>query len=84
MIEIGDIVCVNFNNVQYTLCSRAIVKYVPLSPGDSWVFENESTGEIHYVSEGCTVTKLNDSSFFSYTDEETDKIMADAEECGYY
>lgn len=60
MIKIGDIVGVNFNNVQYTLCSRAIVKYVPLSPGDYWIFEEETTGQIYYVSEPCTITKLND------------------------
>lgn len=56
-IEVGDIVVVNFNNAQYTLCSRAIVLYVPVATGDSWIFK-DSIGKLHYVSEGCTITLL--------------------------
>ena len=57
-IEKGDIVVVNFNNAQYTLCKQAIVKHTPTATGDSWIFQDLETSEIHYVSEGCTVTLL--------------------------
>lgn len=55
-IKVGDVVSVNFNNAQITLCHTAIVKYVPCATGDSWVFEDNNTGQIHYVSEGCTIS----------------------------
>jgi len=55
-IKKGDFVSVNFNNVMFTLTKRAKVLYVPCQPGDSWIFEDSHTGDIHYVSEGCTVT----------------------------
>ena len=57
-IEVGDIVSVNFNNAQYTLSPRAIVLKTPAATGDSWVFKDLKTKEVHYVSEGCTITKL--------------------------
>jgi hypothetical protein len=57
MIKKGDIVSVNFNNTQYALCGRAKVLQTPSNPGESWVFANLVSGEIHYVSEGCTITK---------------------------
>jgi len=57
-INIGDLVIVNFNNVQYCLSSRALVLYMPLEQGDCWIFKDQSTGTIYYVSEGCTITKL--------------------------
>jgi hypothetical protein len=57
-IEINDLVCVSFNNICYTLCSRATVQYIPCSTGDSWIFRDEENGQIHYVSEPCTVTLL--------------------------
>ena len=56
-IESGDIVVVNFNNSQYTLSERAQVLYMPAYSGDSWVFKDLNTGNIHYVSEGCTISK---------------------------
>ena len=62
-IEINDWVCVNFNNVCYTLCKRAIVLHMPFSTGDSWGFKDVETGQIHYVSEGCTVTLLEKGKF---------------------
>ena len=55
-INVGDIVSVNFNSSQYTLCKEAEVIRVPVATGDSWVFKTD-TGTIHYVSEGCTITK---------------------------
>lgn len=56
-INEGDEVTVNFNNAQATLCRRARVEYTPCATGDSWVFTDLDTGDIHYVSEGCTITK---------------------------
>ena len=57
-IKIGDTVCVNFHAAKYTLCSEAEVLYIPLSQGDAWHFRDLHSGEIHYVSEGCTVTLI--------------------------
>ena len=57
-IHVGDLVHVDFNNSRFTLCHEAIVLYKPTATGDSWVFKDKRTGEIHYVSEGCTITKL--------------------------
>jgi hypothetical protein len=61
-IKEGDIVAVDFNGAQYTLCRSAIVEYIPCATGDSWVFKDTETGEVHYVSEGCTVTLLKQTS----------------------
>lgn len=61
-INVGDLVCVNFNTAQYTLCSRAEVLYIPGGTGDSWHFRDTSNDTIHYVSEGCTITKLKDEA----------------------
>lgn len=55
-IEVGDIVCVSFNNSQATLTSRAEVMYIPCATGDSWIFKDTNTGQIYYVSEGCTIS----------------------------
>jgi len=63
MIEVNDIVCVNFNNSQYTLCKRAMVLYVPLSSGESWIFRDEENGVIHMVSEPCTVSLVEKYKF---------------------
>lgn len=57
-IKVGDTVAVNFNNAQMTLISKAVVCSRPQATGDSWVFRDEKTGFIHYVSEGCTISKL--------------------------
>jgi len=57
-IQIGDLVCVNFNNAQYTLASEARVLYVPCATGDSWQFQDINSEEIHYVSEGCTISLI--------------------------
>lgn len=54
----GDIVHVDFNCSQLTLCHKAKVLNVPHATGESWHFEDIDTGDIHYVSEGCTITKL--------------------------
>jgi hypothetical protein len=56
-IEVGDVVRVDFNGAQITLAHRAEVRSIPCATGDSWVFQNLDTGAIHYVSEGCTITK---------------------------
>lgn len=57
-IKIGDVVRVNFNGAMTTLCLKAEVKYIPYATGDSWIFEDLSDGSVHYVSEGCTVSKF--------------------------
>jgi hypothetical protein len=56
-IEIGDVVSVNFNNAQTTLSFNATVLAIPCATGDSWVFRDDATRYIHYVSEGCTISK---------------------------
>ena len=58
-IKEGDIVHVDFNNAQFTLCKRAEVLYTPSATGDSWHFKDVDTGKIHYVSEGCTITLID-------------------------
>lgn len=55
--RIGDIVAVNFNNAQYTLCNAAEVLGMPCGSGDSWVLKDVEHGVIHYMSEGVTITK---------------------------
>ncbi len=62
MIKVGDIVVVNFNGAQITLCSEAEVVAIPSYTGDSWIFEDKKTGFVHYVSEGCTVSKRTTDS----------------------
>jgi len=57
-IKSGDIVRVNFCGAQYTLCSKAEVLWCLDMHHESWGFKNLETGQIHYVSERCTVTKL--------------------------
>jgi len=57
-IEVGDKVIVNFNNAQFTLCKNAEVLYKPTATGDSWINKDLDTNEIHYISEGCTITKI--------------------------
>lgn len=56
LLKVGDYVEVNFNNAQITLCHRAEILYIPVATGDSWHFKDLDTGQIHYVSEGCTIT----------------------------
>ena len=55
-IKEGDEVHVDFNGAQMTLCHYATVLSVPCTAIDLWIFKNNQTGEIHYVSEGCTIT----------------------------
>lgn len=57
-ITVGDEVRVSFNNAQMTLSYRATVLYTPAATGDSWIFKDIESGELYYVSEGCTLTKL--------------------------
>ena len=53
-----DIVIVNFNNCRHTLVSRGEVLHVPCATGDSWHIRDLENGTIHYISEGCTVSKI--------------------------
>ena len=57
-IQEGDIVSVNFNNAQYTLCNRAKVLHTPSATGDSWYFQDVETKQEWAVSEGCTITLI--------------------------
>ena len=56
-IEEGDVVQVDFNNAHVTLSHAAIVISKPCQPGDWWIFRDEETGLLHYISEGCTISK---------------------------
>jgi len=57
MIDIGDLVSVDFYGAQETLCHEAVVIASPRATGDSWIFRDTASGQIHYVSEGCTISK---------------------------
>ena len=57
-IQDGDIVHVNFNNSQFTLCNRARVLHIPCAVGDRWQFHDMKTGRIYHISEGCTVALI--------------------------
>jgi len=56
-IRVGDTVAVNFNSAQVTLSDCATVLFTPSGPGDCWAFKDDATGYVHYVSEGCTISK---------------------------
>lgn len=60
-LKIGDFVHVDFNNAQTTLSHKAELLCIPCATGDSWIFRDVATNQIHYVSEGCTVTKLSEN-----------------------
>jgi len=57
VIRAGDIVRVDFNGAQTTLCHRAEVIRIPCATGDSWIFRDIDSRAVHYVSEGCTISK---------------------------
>lgn len=57
LINVGDIVTVSVHGGQYTIAHRAQVLYIPCATGDSWHFKCLDSNKLHYVSEGCTVTK---------------------------
>jgi hypothetical protein len=57
-INVGDIVAVNFNGAQLTLCHEARVDYMPCATGDSWQFYDLRTKKLHWVSEGCTISLI--------------------------
>lgn len=61
-IQVGDFVHVDFNCARFTLCHRAEVLHVPSTMNcveqNYWSFRDTATGQIHYVSEGCTISKL--------------------------
>jgi hypothetical protein len=66
-IKEGDLVHVDINQAQITLCHEAEVLHMPNRAGDSLVFKELRKGPkgvvetfIHYVSEGCTVSKKLD------------------------
>ena len=57
LIKEGDTVSVNFHGSQSTLVRDGIVRNVPCQTGDSWIVEDTEYQLIHYISEGCTITK---------------------------
>jgi hypothetical protein len=62
-IQIDDTVRVDFHGAQFTLCVRAKVIHIPQASGDSWQFMDLNTGMIHFVSEGCTVSRRIEPRF---------------------
>jgi hypothetical protein len=60
-IKEGDFVSVSIHNSKYTLSINAEVLHCPRATGDSWRFRDVKTMDIHYVSEGCTVSKRGGS-----------------------
>lgn len=66
-IQEGDIVIVNFHNLQMTLCNAKVL-HVPCATGDSWHLEDVDTGDIHYISEPCTITKAQSNKQIKLTD----------------
>lgn len=59
-LELTDVVSVNFHGSKFTLCRKAILIKFPVGVGDSWVFKDVDTNQIHYISEGCTVTSIKE------------------------
>lgn len=64
-IEPGDVVSVNFHAQAYTLTPRAVVLKRPEWKGDNWLFEDTASGSIHYVTEPCTITLIDDLGDFN-------------------
>ena len=58
----GDIVEVNFHNSQYTLTHKGEVIYIPVATGDSWIIKCLVTGDVHHISEGCSIVKRRNSN----------------------
>jgi len=54
----GDRVHVDINCAHMTLVHDATVLHVPNATGDSWVFKDNNSERVYYVSEGCTITKI--------------------------
>lgn len=59
MITKGDIVRVTFYNANITLARKAEVLHVPQKAGESWIIKDTEDNNIHYINEGCTITKTN-------------------------
>ena len=59
-IKTGDKVSVRFYGAGLYLSHDADVISVPVATGDSWVFKDNRSGRVHYVSEGCTITKIGE------------------------
>jgi len=57
LIKVGDTVSVTFNGAQMTLVHYGVVLNKPVATGDSWIIQDSNSGRIHYISEGCTITK---------------------------
>lgn len=57
-LEPGDIVRVDINGAQITISQRARILARPYAVGDSWIFEDMASGQITYISEGCTIVLI--------------------------
>ena len=56
-IDIGDIVSLHIHGSQVTICREGEVLHIPQATGDSWIVKDIFNNELHYVSEGCTITR---------------------------
>ncbi len=56
-IHIGDIVSVTSEILDNGYSIKCKVIYMPLSPGDLWIFKSEASGDIIYVPGNCVVRK---------------------------
>ena len=60
MIDVGEVVSVNFYNAQTTLCHTGEVLFCPTSAKDGnelWIVRDQTNGDIHYIYEPCTITR---------------------------
>lgn len=60
LIVCYDVVSVNFYGSCVALCNEAVVLSKPDCPGDHWIFKDNKTGIVHYVSEPCTVSLVKE------------------------
>ena len=57
----GSIVQVNINSAKMTLCGKALVLYVPVATGDSWIFKDLFKNRIVQTSEPITLTPYTEA-----------------------
>lgn len=81
MIKVGDVVIVNFNQAQSTLCFNGKVLSMPMNSGEPWIIEDLDNGHLHYISEHCTITKIKSSTEDSEIDKDKKAKQFSAEDC---
>lgn len=57
LIKPGDTVSVNVNGGMSTISHSAELLHMPVATGDSWIIRDVATGDVSFISEGCTITK---------------------------